>query len=140
MFAFNKISYKDTQQTFFCVKHIYRDFKATVGKKIQSSPGNCYQTFCFSLSVSITENNGKHLRKCIFQRFIRAQFQFFLGWSMKYKERFQRFLFFEQLKKMIFLLIAPGCSTKYKNFRDFCFWMIIKKFRDFFFMVKYNFI
>ena len=28
-------------------------------KKMQKSPGNCYRTFCFSLSLSIAENNGK---------------------------------------------------------------------------------
>lgn len=28
-------------------------------KKMQKSPGDCYRTFCFSLSLSIAENNGK---------------------------------------------------------------------------------
>ena len=54
-------------------------FLSSSWKENTNSPGNCYQTSCFPLSLSIAENNGNHLGKCIFQHSRRAQIQNFLA-------------------------------------------------------------
>ena len=52
-----------------------------MGRKYKAPQENCYWTFCFTLSLSIAENNGKHLGKSIFQCSKRTQFQFLLSLS-----------------------------------------------------------
>ena len=64
MFAFNKISYKDKRETIFFMlhiyKHIYKDFWTAVGKKIQSSPWNCYEIYIYFLGNAFSSVLGKH--------------------------------------------------------------------------------